>query len=464
MSTVKHIDTNGLLYYSTLIRQALAGKADVGAEANLIEAIRLAGESSDLTITSKRVVIPDATSSASGLLTSTEKTKLSGIESGAEVNVLEAVKLEGASSDLTISSKKVTIPKASSSADGIMVSSDYTKLSGVATGAQVNVIESIKLEDASGDLTITSKKVTIPKATTSADGIMTSTDKTKLNGVATGAQVNVLEAVKLEGASSDLAISSKKVTIPKATSSKDGIITSTDYTKLSGIATGAQVNVIESVKIDDTALTVSSKAVNIPLASASVNGAMSSTDYSKLSGVASGAQVNVIEGIKLDGAGSNLTPASKVVTIPNATTSSNGLMTASDKTALNGAAPLASPTFTGTPAAPTAASGTNTTQIATTAFVQSAISAAITGRFKFVSSLPSTGEVGYIYLVPHTHSGSSTNTNPDVKDEYIWNDDATQWELIGNTDIDLSNYWNTTDLVTATNAEVLACWEDSASS
>lgn len=36
-------------------------------------------------------------------------------------------------------------------------------------------------------------------------------------------------------------------------------------------------------------------------------------------------------------------------------------------------APLASPTFTGTPAAPTAAGGTNTTQIATTAFVTSAV-------------------------------------------------------------------------------------------
>jgi hypothetical protein len=34
-------------------------------------------------------------------------------------------------------------------------------------------------------------------------------------------------------------------------------------------------------------------------------------------------------------------------------------------------APLASPTFTGTPAAPTATTGTNTTQLATTAFVQS---------------------------------------------------------------------------------------------
>ncbi len=37
---------------------------------------------------------------------------------------------------------------------------------------------------------------------------------------------------------------------------------------------------------------------------------------------------------------------------------------------------LASPTFTGTPTAPTAAGGTNTTQIATTAFVQAAVSGA----------------------------------------------------------------------------------------
>lgn len=40
-------------------------------------------------------------------------------------------------------------------------------------------------------------------------------------------------------------------------------------------------------------------------------------------------------------------------------------------------ATLASPTFTGTPTAPTATAGTNTTQIATTAFVKTAIDNAI---------------------------------------------------------------------------------------
>ena len=41
---------------------------------------------------------------------------------------------------------------------------------------------------------------------------------------------------------------------------------------------------------------------------------------------------------------------------------------------LNNKAPLASPDLTGTPTAPTASAGTNTTQIATTAFVQEALS------------------------------------------------------------------------------------------
>lgn len=47
------------------------------------------------------------------------------------------------------------------------------------------------------------------------------------------------------------------------------------------------------------------------------------------------------------------------------------------QTALNLKANLASPSFTGTPSAPTAAAGTNTTQLANTAFVQAAIAALI---------------------------------------------------------------------------------------
>lgn len=53
-------------------------------------------------------------------------------------------------------------------------------------------------------------------------------------------------------------------------------------------------------------------------------------------------------------------------------------------TSVNAKAPLASPTFTGTPKAPTAAAGTSSTQIATTAFVMQAI-AALTTQGKIVA-------------------------------------------------------------------------------
>ena len=50
----------------------------------------------------------------------------------------------------------------------------------------------------------------------------------------------------------------------KATAEQDGIMTKEDFSKLAGIASGAQVNVIESVKVDGTALTPdANKAVNI---------------------------------------------------------------------------------------------------------------------------------------------------------------------------------------------------------
>ena len=68
-------------------------------------------------------------------------------------------------------------------------------------------------------------------------------------------------------------------------------------------------------------------------------------------------------------------------------------------TAIATKADLASPTLTGTPAAPTASSGTNTTQVATTAFVTAAVASGVT------SALTSIYPVGSIYI----NAGVSTN-------------------------------------------------------
>lgn len=67
--------------------------------------------------------------------------------------------------------------------------------------------------------------------------------------------------------------------------------------------------------------------------------------------------------------------------------------------------------------------------------------------FKMVDSLPETGDGKYIYLVPKTEAGSQNSY-----DEYIWYNSA--WELIGSTDIDLSDYVKSTDLHEITADEV----------
>jgi hypothetical protein len=57
------------------------------------------------------------------------------------------------------------------------------------------------------------------------------------------------------------------------------------------------------------------------------------------------------------------------------TSTTNALSAAQGKALNDAKAPLVSPALTGTPTAPTAAAGTNTTQLATTAFVQAALNA-----------------------------------------------------------------------------------------
>lgn len=100
-------------------------------------------------------------------------------------------------------------------------------------------------------------------------------------------------------------------------------------------------------------------------------------------------------------------------------------------------APKASPALTGTPTAPTASSGTNSTQIATTAFVQGAVSSAVGNVNSFevsvVQSLPTTNiDTHTIYFI--SNSGSTGN----IYDEYMYINN--NWEKIGTTDVDLSGY------------------------
>ena len=93
------------------------------------------------------------------------------------------------------------------------------------------------------------------------------------------------------------------------------------------------------------------------------------------------------------------------------------------------------------------------TQYMTTEDVEEAIATAVaevTGiSIQVVAKLPPTGTEKVIYMVPST-SGSGQN----VKDEYMWIEG--KWEKIGSTDIDLSGYWQKTELTAMTSEDLSA--------
>ena len=243
----------------------------------------------------------------------------------------------------------------------------------------------------SGTVTVSLHQDTLDEiaANTAKTGI-TSAQSTKLSGIATNANnyslptaaASTLGGVKV---GTNLSIDGSGVLSATDTNTEysvgDGGLTQKNFTttlksKLDGIESAADVTDTTNVV---AALTAGS---NISIAA---NGTISSTDTNTTYSVGDGGltQKNFTTALntKLAGieASADVTDATNV--------EAAGALMDSELTDLAGVkgmtvankADLASPTFTGTPAAPTAASGTNTTQIATTAFVTGAVTDLIGG-------------------------------------------------------------------------------------
>ena len=263
-----------------------------------------------------KISVPTATTTSNGLMTSAEKSKLAGIATDAEANVINTVKVNN--SALTVSDKAVNIDLTGYvQKDGskVLSTNDYTtaeknKLAGIAAGAEVNKIATIKVNgtaltpDSNKVVEITTTTVDISNKVDKVEGKGLSTndyttaEKNKLAGIAdnannyslpaatttvkggvivgTGLSVNSSGTLSLATATTGTiggirlgngvtTTTGGVVTIQSATASQNGLMTSTQASKLAGIATGAEVNAISTVKVNNTALSVSSKAVNIDL-------------------------------------------------------------------------------------------------------------------------------------------------------------------------------------------------------
>lgn len=254
------LDTTSKVMMTSDERKKLAGITNE-ATFNKIDAIKVGADGTAVPIDNKTAILPK-------------------YDEGAQVNVIESIALGGTGTEVTVSEKVATLP--------------------VATGAQVNKIEIVKLGENAVTISESDKSVTLPMYEANAQ--VNKIEVIKINGEAqtitdkavnlpaydAGAQVNVIEKVKYAGAeltpdsnktveitvdttvssSSKSAVSSSAVyTALSNKVDKDGdssLMTSAEHTKLAGIAENANVNVIEIVKVNGTALKPDSdKAVDV---------------------------------------------------------------------------------------------------------------------------------------------------------------------------------------------------------
>lgn len=178
----------------------------------------------------------------------TDGAKLDSIASGAQVNVGTNLSTSSTTTQVTISSSTgndTVLSQATSSVAGLMTVAHHDKLDGIASGAQVNVATNLGKSTSTTSNTITSSTgsdVTINEATSSAAGLMSTTHHDKLDGIASGAQVNVGTNLGVSRSSTNVTVTSStgdNVVIGEPTGSNAGVMTSAQKSKLDGIESGA---------------------------------------------------------------------------------------------------------------------------------------------------------------------------------------------------------------------------------
>lgn len=198
-------------------------------------------------------------------------------------------------------------------------------------------------------------------------------------------------------------------------------------------------------KADITSLGIPAQDTTYEYATQTVAGLMGTEDKKKLDNIEAGAQANVIESVKVNGTALEVAADKSVnVAVPTKVsqlTNDSGFQNADEvDEAITGKG------YQTAAQVETAITGKG---YQTAAQVESAINTKIgaINHFEVVDTLPATGEKNVIYLTPK----ASAQTR-NAKDEWIYVDGA--FEKIGDTEIDLSNYWTKTDLTVASYADI----------
>ena len=331
-------------------------------------------------------VINAATQSAAGVLSAADKTKLDGLNtdsindisvtSNANKATITFVSDNGNKEDI---STTIDFPISTTTAAGTMSAKDKTELDRINTanfalGAVTPAASTVGIAASKTNVTdgtTAANNITLPAATQSAAGVLTAADKTKVDRI-TGTN-HVISQPTTTATSRVITITginptdnkavSSSITLPEVSETQAGLASASDKKTLNAIKTlgnsshlkddGCWTRTASNVAINFTCTNVSGNStdtnsknehsVNIGAASSTLAGVMTSTDKTELDRIttanfALGAVTPAASSVAIAATKTTISTgvsAANNITLPAATASVAGVMTAADKVKLD---------------------------------------------------------------------------------------------------------------------------------
>jgi len=341
---------------------------------------------SSTTTAANNITLPAATQSAAGVLSAADKTKLDGlntdsindisVKSDANKATITFVSDNGNEEDI---STTIDFPISTSSAAGTMSAKDKTELDRINTanfalGAVTPAASTVGIAASKTNVTdgtTAANNITLPAATQSAAGVLSAADKTKVDRI-TGTN-HVISQPTTTATSRVITITginptnnkavSSSITLPKVSETQAGLASASDKKTLNAIKTlgnsshlkddGCWTRTAYDVAINFTCTDVSGNStdtdaksehsVNIGAASSTLAGVMTSTDKTELDRIttanfALGAVTPAASSVAIAATKTTISTgvsAANNITLPAATASVAGVMTAADKVKLD---------------------------------------------------------------------------------------------------------------------------------
>ena len=361
----------------------------LGAVTPAASTVRIAASKTNVTdgtTAANNITLPAATQSAAGVLTAADKTKLDGLNtdsindisvtSNANKATITFVSDNGNKEDI---STTIDFPISTTTAAGTMSAKDKTELDRINTanfalGAVTPAASTVRIAASKTNVTdgtTAANNITLPAATQSAAGVLTAADKTKVDRI-TGTN-HVISQPTTTATSRVITITginptdnkavSSSITLPEVSETKAGLASASDKKTLNAIKTlgnsshlkddNCWTRTASNVAINFTCTNVSGNStdtdsknehsVNIGAASSTLAGVMTSTDKTELDRIttanfALGAVTPAASSVAIAATKTTISTgvsAANNITLPAATASVAGVMTAADKVKLD---------------------------------------------------------------------------------------------------------------------------------